>query len=98
MFQKFIKTAQDGLRRLPQSIARGVKVFNDTRQKVQKALPQIEEGISKSRRIYDEVVKPSVSGQAQGRAEKIFNFANQTVDRIKQADSAVERTKKILNQ
>ena len=96
MFQRVLKTVQDGFRKLPSNISKGIKFFNDTQTKVKKVIPQLESGISKSKQIYDELVKPNINEKNQKRVEKVFDFSNDTVNKIKKADSAVDRARNII--
>lgn len=97
MFQKVLKSIQNGFKQIPGKVLQGVKVFNDTRSIVQKALPQAESAISKSKQIYDNVVKNEISPELQRKAEKAFDYSNATVNKIKKFDNAIEQSKRIIN-
>ena len=98
LFNKILKSAQSGFKQLPSRLLSAVKTFNDVRGKVQKALPIVEDTLKKSKRVYEEIVKPEISKNAKDKIERVFDFSNETVNKIKKGDAAIERTKQIFSE
>lgn len=97
MFQKQLKSGQNGFKEVSKQFGKAVKTFNKVRGEVQRRIPQVENVLQKSKQVYEEVVKPNLSQSNRDRVEKVFDVSNQAVNTIKKVDAGIERTKQIFS-
>ena len=101
---KIGKSISDGFRRLPETVIKAYRTFNQAKTTVQKALPEIQAGIEKGKEVYDKVVVPNTSKEFRDKIEskispgatKLYNIGSDAVDKINKADEAITRTAAIL--